>query len=204
MELSRPVHAWEFADANGPRAGVFGTEQGTFEAYVYPLKVFRDLRLVFRSDDRVIPGATIARRIVSTPGAYTVVYSADDFRVAATLAVPVNAAGGLIQLQVEARNPVRIDVVFARDFQLMWPASFGSGFGEWNPQQRLFRFGADGQPYAAVLGSPDATLERREYATNYSADAESSFSLGTIKGTAGRVIAFAASLKSLEEALSIY
>jgi hypothetical protein len=66
LQLSRPGHAWEFADANGPRAGVFGTEQGTFEGYVYPLKVFRDLRLVFRSDNRVIPAASMARRIVLT------------------------------------------------------------------------------------------------------------------------------------------
>ena len=61
-----------------------------------------------------------------------------------------------------------MDVEFTRDFQLMWPASIGTSYGEWNEAGKAFYFGADGQPFAAVLGSPDAAFVEREYGANYS------------------------------------
>ena len=198
------MHAWEFADATGPRAGLFGNEQGTLEAFVYPLKIFRDFRLVFWSAGHQIPAASIARRIQSSPGSYTIVYSADDFTVRQTLSVPRDASGALIHVDIDAKNPERIDFRFARDFQLMWPASFGSAFGEWDGSRKAFRFGADGQPFAALFGSPDASPVSQDYATNYSASSETTLTLGEIRGRAERVIAVAASLKSLDEAAATY
>jgi len=204
LEISRPVHAWEFADAIGPRAGLFGNEQGTLEAFVYPLKVFRDFDLIFWSAGHRIPAASIARRIQSTPGAYTIVYSADDFSVRETLSVPRDASGALIRLEIDAKNPLRVDFRFTRDFQLMWPGSFGASYGEWDVSRKVFRFGADGQPFAAILGSPDAAPVSLEYATNYSSNAQTTLTLGTAKGRAERIIAVAASLKSTDEAFSTY
>lgn len=202
--LSRPVRTWEFLDVNGPRAGLLGAEDGTLEAYVYPLKIFGGLKLRFIAGGERIPGETIARRISARPGSYVITYTGDDFQVDETLSVPVDAPGAVILLDVRARNPLRIDVEFARDFQLMWPASIGTGYAEWDGGARAFRFGADGQPYAAVFGSPDAALLSREYATNYSAAAHETFTLGEIKGHAQRVLALAASMKSAAEAEAAY
>ena len=203
-QISRPVHAWEFVDAVGPKAGLFGNEEGTLEAFVYPLKIFRDFRLVFHSGGHEIPAAKVARRIISVPGVYTIVYTGDDFRVSEQLLVPRDSSGALIQLDVEAQNPLRIDVRFARDFQLMWPASFGAAYGEWREQEKVFRFGVDGQTAAAVLGSPDAALVTESYATNYSSDAETTLTLGTVRGHGERTIAVAASMKSMDEAMAEY
>ena len=203
-EIARPVHGWEFVDATGPKAGLFGNELGTLEAFVYPLKILRDLRLVFYSADHEIPAASIARRIESRAGSYTIIYSADDFSVAEDLCVPRNASGVLIRLRIDARNPVRVDFRFTRDFQLMWPASFGSSYGDWDREKGVFRMGADGQTYAAVVGSAGATPVELEYATNYSASTATAFTLGTIHGQAERAIGIAASLKSLDEALATY
>jgi GH15 family glucan-1,4-alpha-glucosidase len=122
--------------------------------------------------------------------------------VAETLVVPTDEPGALVRLDVQARNPLRIDVSFVRDFQLMWPASIGTGYAQWNASLRAFEFGADGQPYAAVFGSPDAALASQAYATNYSAASASVFTLGEMKGHASRVLAVAASMKSPAEALA--
>lgn len=203
-ELSRPVRSWEFLDAVGPRAGVLGAEDGTLEAYVYPLKIFGGLKLRFVTGGQVIPGASIARRMSSRPGSYTITYAGDDFQVAETLLVPIGEPGGLVLLDLHARSPLRVDVEFVRDFQLMWPASIGTGYSEWNAELTAFQFGADGQPFAAIFGSPDAALVSREYATNYSDATNSVFTLGEIKGRAQRVLAFAASMKSEGEALSAW
>ncbi len=86
----------------------------------------------------------------------------------------------------------------------MWPASIGTSYAEWNDKQKAWFFGADGQPFAAVLGSPDATLVEREYGTNYSLGTGNSFSLGTISGRAERTLVFAGSVKSRDEALATY
>ncbi|HLY15987.1 MAG TPA: hypothetical protein VKR61_02125 [Bryobacteraceae bacterium] len=202
--ISRPVRAWEFVDVTGPRAGLLGTEDGTLEAYVYPLKIFGGLKLRFITGAQVIPGESVARRVLARPGSYTITYAGDDFQVAETLLAPIGEPGALVLLNVEARNPVRVDVEFVRDFQLMWPASIGTGYGEWSDALKAFRFGADGQPYAALFGSPDASLESQAYATNYSSAAYSVFTLGVIKGHAERVLAVAASMKSADEAAAVY
>ncbi len=203
-EIARPVHSWEFVDATGPKAAWFGDEQGTLETFVYPLKILRDFRLVFHAGDHEIPAGAMARRIESKAGSYSIIYSADDFRVSEELCVPRNLAGALIRLRIEARNPVRVDFRFVRDFQLIWPGSFGSSYGEWDKAKGVYRMGADGQKFAAVVGSPGAAPVDLEYATNYSADAQTRFTLGTVTGTAERVIAVTASLNNLEEALAAY
>ena len=203
-EISRAARSWEFTDATGPRAGLFGDEKGDLEAFVYPLKVLRDFRLVFHAGGHEIPAASIARRIVSAAASYTIIYSADDFRVTEELCVPRNLSGVLIRLGIEAQNPLRIDFRFTRDFQLMWPGSFGSSYGQWDAAKGVYRMGADGQTYAAVLGSPGAAPVDLDYATNYSSSTEATFTLGTVHGTAERTIAIAASLKSLDEALAAY
>ena len=203
-QLSRPVRAWEFLDATGPRAGLLGGENGTLEAYVYPLKIFGDLKLRFVTGAQVIPGENIARRISARPGSYTITYTGDDFQADETLVAPIDEPGAAILLDVRARSPLRIDVQFARDFQLMWPASIGTGYAEWNAQRKAFQFGADGHPYAAVFGSPDAALISREYATNYAAATHTVFTLGEIKGHGERMLAVAASMKSPGEALETY
>src|SRR5438105_15472382 len=84
LDISRPARTWEFLDATGPRACILGREDGTLEAYVYPLKIVKDFRLRFQMNGRVIPAASIARRIVSRPGSYTIVYSGDEFEVRQT------------------------------------------------------------------------------------------------------------------------
>jgi glycogen debranching enzyme len=204
LEISRPVRSWEFLDALGPKAGILGREDGVLEAYVYPLKVFKDLHLVFRIDGRTIPGESIARRIVSRPGSYTIVYSGDEYEVRETLAASSDQPGAVIRLQIHSYAPLRVDVEFTRDFQLMWPASIGTAYGEWNDKEKVWQFGADGQPFAAVLGSPDGALVEHEYLTNYSTDASDRFTLGTIKGNADRYLILAGSVRSRDEALATY
>ena len=203
-QLSRPVRTWEFVDAAGPRAGILGAEDGTLEAYVYPLKIFGGLKLRFITGAQVIPGESIARRIISRPGSYIITYTGDDFQVDETLVAPVDEPGAVILLDVRARNTLRIDVEFQRDFQLMWPASIGTGYAAWNGQRKWFEFGADGYPFAAVFGSADAALESLEYATNYSGSAHALFTLGEIKGHAQRLLAVAASFKSADDARAVY
>lgn len=203
LEISRPARSWEFLDATGQRSSILGKEGGSAEAYVYPLKLFADLRFSFEIEGRVIPASAIARRVVSRPGSVSLVYTGDEFRVVETLLVPVQQAGGIIRLRIQTHSPLTVRFTLHPDFQLMWPASFGSAFGQWNQHEHLFVMGADGQHYAAVLGGTDLSLDSADYATNYSSQSRVAFSLGTVNGSATRILAFGGSMKSREEAEQI-
>src|SRR5260370_42273979 len=85
LRISRPVRSWEFLDATGPRAGLLGAEDGTLDAYVYPLKIFSSLKLRFITGAQVIPGESIARTICSRPESYSITYAGDDFQLTETL-----------------------------------------------------------------------------------------------------------------------
>lgn len=201
--LSRPVRSWEFLDAVGQQASILGKEDGSLEAYAYPLKLFADLNFTFEVGDRVVPAGAISRRVVARAGSVSLVYTGDEFRVVETLFVPIHEPGGIIRLQIEAHDPLTVRFSLRPDFQLMWPASFGSAFGQWDPKQHLYEMGADGQPYAAVLGGTELSLESTDYATNYSSQSRVAFSLGTVNGSATRILAFGGSMKSRVGALAV-
>ncbi|HZU28358.1 MAG TPA: hypothetical protein VFA04_22715, partial [Bryobacteraceae bacterium] len=204
LSITRAVRPWEFVDAAGPRSGIWGAQDGTMEAWVYPLKICRDLRFEFRVDNQPIPGAAIAREVSTSPGRFSLTFTGDNFRVIARYAAAADSPGALIYIEAHSTQPLEIRVRFRRDFQLMWPASMGTTYAQWDKAAHAYRFGADGYPYAAVLGSPDAILLDDEYATNYSTSPETAFSLGVVKGDGAYTIAIAGSMKSRDDAFATY
>jgi glycogen debranching enzyme len=205
LTLSRAVHPQEFLPAVGMRAGLFGDETGHFEAWVYPLKILRDFHLLFHVDSQVLPAETLARTVFVRPESCTILYAGDTFQVRETLFVPVHEPGAVIVLQVETKEPLEIEAVFQRDFQLEWPAALGGSYLNWNEALRAFELGEEQKKYVALVGSPTATLAREEYLTNYSSSSESSFLLGTTHtGTDTKVIVLAGSVHGEEEAEETY
>lgn len=195
LELSRPVRAWEFLPAVGTRAGLFGQESGAFEAWVYPLKIFREFRLQFRIADRVLPAEALARTLTVHPESSTITYVYDTFQVKETVFVPVNEPGAVVLVEVETAEPLQIEAEFVRDFTLEWPAALGATYMSWDAALRAFVMAEEQRKYVALVGSPSAVVLEQEYATNYSSSAISSFSLGQInKGRDKKVIIIAGSM----------
>lgn len=205
LSLSRPVRSWEFLSATGTRAAVFGNESGNFEAWVYPLKIFRDFHLVLHLPGRVIAAETLARTVTVHPESSSILYASDDFQIRETLFVPVHEAGAIILLETETRVPLEIDAVFQRDFQLEWPAAIGGSYIDWNPNLHSFVMGEEQKKFAAMVGSPAGSLGKEEYFTNYSSSTESSIFLGpSAKGKETKLVVIAASTNGLAEAQQTY
>ena len=205
LELMRAVRPWEFISAVGTRAGLFGNESGNLEAWVYPLKIFRNFHLVFHVEGRALPAERLARTIIVRPGSCTIVYTGDAFTVRETLFVPVNEPAAVISFEIETRQPLEIEAAFQRDFQLEWPAALGGTYINWEPNLRAFYFGEEQKKFAAFVGSPTAGEMRLEYQTNYSVSEESSFRLGvTNPGRDQKQIVIAASLNGRDEAENTY
>src|SRR5262249_25472455 len=85
LELSRPARSWEFLSATSKRAGLFGNETGNFEAWVYPLKLFRNFQVSFLTNGRSLPAETLVRTVTVRPESSTIHYAGDDFSVNETL-----------------------------------------------------------------------------------------------------------------------
>jgi len=205
LELTRPVRSWEFLSATGTRAGIFGNESGRVEAWVYPLKIFRDFRLRFHTEDRVLEAASLARTVAVRPEATTILYTSDTFSVRETFFVPVNESGAFIFFEIQTEFPLEIEAIFHRDYQLEWPAALGATYLNWDKTRNAFHFGEEQKKFAAFLGSPTATSASTEFQTNYSSDTENSFRLGvSTKGRDTKFIALAASVHGEPEAEEIY
>jgi glycogen debranching enzyme len=205
LELTRTVRSWEFLPVVGTRAGLFGNETGDFEAWVYPLKIFRDFHLIFHVGDRALPAESLARTLTVRPESASILYAGDSFRVRETQCIPVNEAGAVIWLEVETESPLEIEVAFTPDFQLEWPAALGGTYVSWNDAEHGFIFGEEAKKFAALVGSPTAGNAHVAYQTNYSASNENSMSLGaTPRGKETKSIVIAASVNGYDDALKNY
>jgi len=199
------VRTWEFLPVVGTRAGLFGNESGRIEAWVYPLKIFRDFHLTFHVSNRAIPAESLARTLTVRPESATLLYAGDSFRVTETLFVPVHEPGAVIVLDVETEQPLEIEAGFVGDFALEWPAAVGGTFEEWNAAHREVIFGEETRKFAALVGSPTAESAHLAYETNYSSSNETSVRLGvTQKGRETKLLVITASVAGRDEAQKTY
>jgi glycogen debranching enzyme len=205
LELSRTVRSWEFLPVVGQRAGLFGKENGTLEAWVYPLKIFRDFHLTFHVGGRALAAESLARTLTVHPESATLLYAGDSFRVQETLFVPVHESGAVILLDVDTSEPLEVEAGFVNDFALEWPAAIGGTYAEWDATRHAVVFGEETKKFSAVVGSPTADAAHLAYETNYSSSQETSFRLGTTnKGREKKVVVIAASVTGREDAQKTY
>src|ERR1700733_11454306 len=204
-QLSRTVRTWEFLPVVGTRAGLFGDESGRMEAWVYPLKIFRELHLTFHSGNRALPAESLSRTLVVRPESATLLFAGDSFRVRETLFVPVHEPGAVIRFDIETEQPLEIEAGFVADFALEWPAAIGGTDVDWDANRRAFVFGEETRKFAAIVGSPTAQDAHEAYETNYSSSNENSFRLGvTPKGHETRLLVIAGSVAGIDDANKTY
>jgi len=205
LELSRAARPWEFLDGVGKHAGIFGNESGRFEAWVYPLKLFRDFNLVFILNDRRIPAASLVRTVTMRPEGPTLTFTSDSFDVKETWLVPPDENGAIIRFEISTWEPIAIEASFARDFQLMWPAAFGGTFMSWSPELHAFTLGEESRKFAGVVGSPSAISADPEFFSNSYSRARSTFRLEKVdKGRAIQYVFIAGATNGPDEARKNY
>src|SRR5512142_2090307 len=86
IALTGAARPSRYMEASGQRAAFLGREDGSFEAWVYPLKVLHDFNLSFgvAAYADPIPGASLASTVDIRPESSTVRYSHASFTVDAT------------------------------------------------------------------------------------------------------------------------
>jgi glycogen debranching enzyme len=195
-------------EASGRRAAFLGREDGSFEAWAYPLKLLHDLRLSFGVSSYAdpIPADSLATTVDIRPEASTIRYSHAIFTVEATWLVPLDQPGGLVLLDVTTSEPITIYVKFRPDLKPMWPAALGGQYSSWDDDLKAYVIGEGSGRNAAIVGSPLALTPPEQPAHNLP-DAPSQFAIRVTPEVASRglvPLVIVGSVEKLEAARRAY
>lgn len=138
----------------GPRGAILGQQDGSFEGWIFPWKIFSNLRITAEMQNYPVPidvneqAAVIEVR----PDHTMITFSHANFTIREILFAPHRArdgAGALAFFEVEAVRPLTLTFNFTPEMKLMWPAASDDlASPEWVKQ-------ADGGFYVLHLNFPD-------------------------------------------------
>lgn len=158
IELHRLAQPGTYFDKVGRKFAVLGYESGSFEAWAYPLKLFRNFEFSFYigSSTEPIRAKDIVRFISVTPEATTLTYSFQSFTVKAIYVTPIDEAGAIIFLDVNSMEPLTIVASFLPVLQPMWPAGIGGQYAYWDDATNAYLISEPTRKNHAFIGSPAA------------------------------------------------
>ena len=84
--IRKPVQPRHFLESVGRRGALLGTEDGTFEAWLNPIKLARDFRIsvFFDGSLQAVDLADLAETVASGPGRVTITHSHAAFTIRQT------------------------------------------------------------------------------------------------------------------------
>jgi glycogen debranching enzyme len=111
----------------GPRGAILGQQNGEYEAWVFPWKVFSGMRMTVEMQDYPVPIDVNehAAWIDVQPHATTLTYAHANFTIRQIMIAPKDATsedGPLLLYQFEAVRPMTITFSLHPVMQRMWPA----------------------------------------------------------------------------------
>lgn len=149
----------------GPRGAILGQQDGSYEAWIFPWKIFSNLRITAEMKDYpvVIDLNEQAAAIEVQPDHTVITFSHANFTVREMIFAPHGApagAGVLAFYQISSVRPMTLTFHFAAEMKLMWPAPSGD-----RPSPEWVAAGNGGfyvlhlnfPDHAAALAMPEAT-----------------------------------------------
>ena len=121
----------------GPRGALLGTQDGRFEAWIYPWKIFDNIRIeaTMQGYDVPIDVNAQAAQIDVQPDHTTVTYAHANFTIRQIMVAPKTAltnTGVLVFYQIQAIRPITLTLSFHPVMRRMWPAQSDDGTSpEW-------------------------------------------------------------------------
>jgi Glycosyl-hydrolase family 116, catalytic region len=145
-------------DKVGRRFALIGFEGGEFEAWAYPLKLFRGLELSFLLGTSTVPleGRDLVRFVSVDPAVTTLTFTYQSFTVKAHIFAPVDDPGAVILLDVDSTEPLAIVCSFIPVLQPMWPAGIGGQYAYWDDGLKAYLISEPTRKNHGYLGSPAA------------------------------------------------
>jgi glycogen debranching enzyme len=111
----------------GPRGAFLGRQDGSFEAWIFPWKIFSNLRMTVEMKDYPVPidvnehAAVVEVR----PDHTTITFAHANFTIREVLCAPEHSPDGTGVIgffQIETVRPMTLTVQFTPEMKRMWPA----------------------------------------------------------------------------------
>jgi hypothetical protein len=156
IEISRNIRHGVFFDAAGRRSAILGIEEGRFEAWVYPIKLFHDCRLMvsIEGGDANLNLSAFAKRITARPESVTITYSHPQFTIRETIFSPIDEAGSILLFEVDSSRTLTLMTSFVPDLKPMWPGGLGGQYAAWSQEQKFFILSESRRKFNGLIGSP--------------------------------------------------
>ncbi|HYA48671.1 MAG TPA: GH116 family glycosyl hydrolase, partial [Burkholderiales bacterium] len=158
ISLSRPAQPFTYFDKVGRKFALLGLENGSVEAWAYPLKIVRGLEFSFLlgSSTQPIAGRDIVRSVTVDPAVTTIAFVYQSFSVRAHYITAADDPGAVILLEVDATEPLTIVCSFMPVLQPMWPAGIGGQYAYWDEELKAYLISEPTRKNHGFVGSPAA------------------------------------------------
>ena len=155
--IQKPVQPRHFLETVGRRGAILGTEDGTFEAWLNPIKLARDFRISVFFDGSLEPVdlSELAETVSVSPGRVTITHSHAAFTIRQTWVAAITEPVLLVLLDIDTNRPLRLRASFIPEMKPMWPASFGGQSSSlWDETEKAFLLNEGLRRYSLMIGSP--------------------------------------------------
>ncbi|MGA7158626.1 MAG: hypothetical protein WBY53_17400 [Acidobacteriaceae bacterium] len=163
--IRRAVQCGQPFTVAGPQGVIVGQQEGTFEAWVLPVKLLSHFTIEanVQGYDVPIDLNSMAREIEVRPDHTTITYSHIALTVRQTMFAPETSpdgTGAVVLFEVDSLHPVDLVFRFTPEMRPMWPErGFGVPSAEWVPQGKsgLYVLHTDFPQMAGAVALPGAT-----------------------------------------------
>ncbi|RXS97958.1 amylo-alpha-1,6-glucosidase [Silvibacterium dinghuense] len=127
LSIARETVAGKPFSVLGPRGALLGEQDGRYEAWIFPWKIFSGMRITANMQDYPVPIDVNdhAAWIDVQPERTIITYSHANFTVRQIMVAPKQATDGAgvnVYYQIEAVRPMTLTFSFEPIMQRMWPA----------------------------------------------------------------------------------
>ena len=158
LALTRTVQARRPFTVAGESGAIFGQGDGSFEAWVFPVKVASHFRITAEMEGYPIPIelSEYAALIEVNPDRTTITYSHAAFTVKQHMS-SVKGAGPIVFFEIASIKPLLLTIRFTADMLRMWPApNFGLPNAEWIADGSYYILHTDNESFSGAIGIPGA------------------------------------------------
>ncbi len=166
LAIHQPVQPRKPFSVVGETAAILGKQDGSFELWVFPVKVFAHLHICAELADEPIPVDVnaLAATIDVSPDHTTITYTHAAFTVKQHMFVARvedrHSAGPIVLFEIASVRPLTLTIQFDPVMQRMWPApDLGRPAASWvtlGGQQGAYLLNTDDPHLSAMIAIPGA------------------------------------------------
>ena len=163
LTITRAAESEKPFTVAGPSGAIFGQQNGSFEAWLFPVKILSRFRMVAELQDYPVPIelAAQAAAIEVAPAMTTITYSHAAFTVRQYMFAPRTEqdTGVIVLFEIESVRPLTLTLGFEPDMLRMWPApNFGRPNAEWVEKGGMsyYVLHTDDPAFSAAVAMPRA------------------------------------------------